>query len=97
MYQTLISVNQAKELTEDVIFVDCRHQLTNPAFGQEQYLLGHIPQAQFAHLDDDLSSAVIKGKTGRHPLPCPEKLADFFGRLGIKKSWYRTLALEGFG
>lgn len=86
MYKTLISVNDAKNLTGEVVFVDCRHQLTNPAFGQEQYQLGHLPKAQFAHLDHDLSSAIIKGKTGRHPLPHPEKLADFFGRLGIKKS-----------
>lgn len=83
MYQTLISVADAKHLSGDVIFVDCRHQLGNPAFGEEQYRLGHLPQARFAHLDRDLSSPIVSGKTGRHPLPEPEQLKAFFGKLGI--------------
>lgn len=83
MYQTLISVADAKDLSSDVVFVDCRHQLGNPSFGEEQYRQGHLPQARFAHLDRDLSSPVVPGKTGRHPLPEPEQLKAFFGKLGI--------------
>lgn len=83
MYQTLISITDAINLSGDVVFVDCRHQLGNPAFGEEQYHQGHLPQARFAHLDRDLSSPVIAGKTGRHPLPEPEALKAFFGKLGI--------------
>ncbi len=83
MYQTLISVADAKDLSNDVVFVDCRHQLGNPSFGEEQYHQGHLPQARFAHLDSDLSSPVVPGKTGRHPLPEPERLKAFFGKLGI--------------
>lgn len=83
MYQTLISIADAKKLSGDVVFVDCRHQLGNPSFGEEQYHQGHLPQARFAHLDRNLSSPVIAGKTGRHPLPQPEALKAFFGKLGI--------------
>jgi thiosulfate/3-mercaptopyruvate sulfurtransferase len=83
MYQTLISVDDAKNISANVVFVDCRHQLGNPSFGEEQYLLGHLPQAQFAHIDHDLSSAIISGHTGRHPLPEPESLISLFSKLGI--------------
>lgn len=83
MYQTLISVADAKNLSGDVVFVDCRHQLGSPSFGEEQYRHGHLPQARFAHLDHDLSSAIIPVKTGRHPLPEPEVLKSFLGKLGI--------------
>lgn len=83
MYQTLISVADAKNLSAAVVFIDCRHQLGNPAFGKEQYRQGHLPQARFAHIDHDLSSPIIAGITGRHPLPEPEDLKAFFGKLGI--------------
>lgn len=83
MYQTLISVAEAKRLGSDVIFVDCRHQLGKPAWGKHQYDLGHLPQARFAHIDHELSAPVITGKTGRHPLPTPESLVALFSKLGI--------------
>lgn len=83
MYQTLISVEEAKRLGSNVIFVDCRHQLGKPAWGKHQYDLGHLPQARFAHIDHDLSAPVITGKTGRHPLPTPESLVALFSKLGI--------------
>lgn len=86
MYQTLISVADAQTLSGDVVFIDCRHQLANPAFGEQQYLAGHLPQARFAHIDGDLSAAVIAGRTGRHPLPEPDALTAFFGKLGIGKN-----------
>lgn len=87
MYQTLISVAAAKNLSSenmsDVVFVDCRHQLGNPAWGEQQYQLSHLPQARFAHVDHDLSSPIIVGKTGRHPLPTPESLTALFSKMGI--------------
>ena len=36
---------------------DCRHDLQNTAYGRQAYARGHIPGAQFLHLDDDLSGA----------------------------------------
>jgi thiosulfate/3-mercaptopyruvate sulfurtransferase len=40
----------------------------------------------YVHLDDDLSGPIIKGVTGRHPLPSVEKASDVFSRLGIDMS-----------
>ena len=42
------------------VIVDCRHDLKDPDTGTRGYAQGHIPRAQFVHLDRDLSAA----KTG---------------------------------
>lgn len=64
--------------------VDCRHDLTNPAAGAAAYTDGHLPNAVFMHLDDDLSGPRT-GRNGRHPLPAPERLAARLGELGISR------------
>lgn len=54
------------------IVVDCRHDLTNANAGRTWYSEGHIPTAQFAHLEFDLSGNKINpigAFCGRHPLP----------------------------
>ncbi len=54
------------------VILDCRHDLTNRDAGQQAFLQGHIPTAQFAHLDDDLSGCKVGADgvfRGRHPLP----------------------------
>lgn len=66
--------------------VDCRAKLQFPDWGHEQYLNGHIPGAQFADLERDLSGPIIAGQTGRHPLPSPAVLAKFFADIGISPS-----------
>ncbi|MHA7879108.1 MAG: sulfurtransferase [Saccharospirillum sp.] len=48
---------------------DCRFNLTDPRAGEQDFLLGHIPGALYAHLDRDLSGPVLAGVSGRHPLP----------------------------
>jgi thiosulfate/3-mercaptopyruvate sulfurtransferase len=63
---------------------DCRHDLLKPALGEEQYAKAHIPGAQFAHLDRDLS-APKDGTNGRHPLPAPQAFADWLGRQGLRR------------
>jgi thiosulfate/3-mercaptopyruvate sulfurtransferase len=73
-FTTLVS---AAELAEHVfepnwVVLDCRHDLANPDFGRNAYAEGHVPNAQFAHLDDELAGAKVgaDGKfRGRHPLP----------------------------
>ena len=65
------------------LVVDCRFYLQEPGRGRQEYLGSHIPGAVYAHLDEDLSDPVLPGRTGRHPLPNPEKAARAFGRLGI--------------
>ncbi len=86
MFQPLIGAQALAELVAEsstpVVIVDCRHQLKDPRWGQEAYQLNHIPQARFAHLDNDLSG-VKTGKNGRHPLPTHDALIALFSRLGI--------------
>ena len=62
---------------------DCRHDLTKPDLGDEQYRQAHIPGALFASMDRDLS-APKTGSNGRHPLPDPNAFADWLGRCGVK-------------
>lgn len=62
---------------------DCRHDLANPALGEQQYLEAHIPGALFAHLDRDLS-APMTGRNGRHPLPEAKTFIAWLGRQGLK-------------
>ncbi len=67
----------------DWLLVDCRFSLADPDAGKSLYAAGHIPGAIYAHLDEDLSSPVIPGQTGRHPLPDREKLIATFSAWGI--------------
>jgi len=85
LYTTLISAaDLAVHLADpSVVVVDLRHDLGQPdAWGEAEYRRGHLPGAQFAHLDRDLS-APKSGRNGRHPLPSPDASAAVFGRLGI--------------
>ena len=63
--------------------VDCRFSLSDPEAGARLYAASHLPSATYAHLERDLSSPVVSGKTGRHPLPELERFAEFLGRSGI--------------
>ena len=63
--------------------VDCRFNLADHAQGRADYVQEHIPGAVYAHLDDDLSGPIVKGSTGRHPLPTIERAAEVFAALGI--------------
>jgi len=66
----------------DWCVLDCRHDLMDVNAGRRQYAEGHIPGAEFVHLDDDLSGPKT-GANGRHPLPDRERLAARFGAWGI--------------
>lgn len=86
-YDTLISASELNAHLNDnkwVIF-DCRFSLANTELGATAYRHGHIPQARYAHLDKDLSSA-ITGFTGRHPLPDFNQLAKKLGTWGISNN-----------
>lgn len=64
---------------------DCRHDLANPAFGELAFAEGHIPGAQFLHLDRDLSGKKT-GRNGRHPLPARSAFAARLGALGVDQT-----------
>jgi len=83
-YGTLIGARElAQQLDEaDWRVFDCRHDLTDPDFGRAAYARGHLPRAQFLHLDEDLSGPMT-GKNGRHPLPDPTELATRLAELGV--------------
>jgi thiosulfate/3-mercaptopyruvate sulfurtransferase len=81
---TINATELAKHLDDpDWAIIDCRFKLAKPDQGWQDYQVSHIPGAVYAHLDHDLSGPVIKGVTGRHPLPSVEKISDVFSRLGI--------------
>lgn len=61
---------------------DCRHDLTQTEYGAQAYAKGHIPGAQFLHLDRDLSG-LPNGRNGRHPLPDPGILAQKLSQCGV--------------
>ncbi|MFB4392736.1 MULTISPECIES: sulfurtransferase [unclassified Pseudomonas] len=59
-----------------LVILDCRFALEDVDYGQRSYAEGHIAGAHFADLERDLSGPVLKGKTGRHPLPDPARLVE---------------------
>jgi thiosulfate/3-mercaptopyruvate sulfurtransferase len=83
-YTTLISADALKTQIDrpDWIVVDCRFSLADTKLGAKNYRHGHLPNARYAHLDKDLSSA-ITSRTGRHPLPDFRALAQKLGHWGI--------------
>lgn len=83
-FETFISCEDSFNLykSEDLIIIDCRFDLSNPSWGYQDYLKSHIPNALYAHLDNDLSKKVTQ-ETGRHPLPDLEKMEETFSKWGI--------------
>ena len=84
-FTTLISSEEVAAHLDDPawVIVDCRFALAEPAKGRRDYLAAHIPGAVYAHLDEDLSSPPLPGKTGRHPLPASEDFAAQLSAWGI--------------
>ena len=83
-YTTLVEAPVLVSLltSPQVVVVDCRFDLANPAAGEAAYQQAHIPGAVYAHLDRDLSGPKT-GANGRHPLPSPDALKSTLGRFGI--------------
>ncbi|MBS0439116.1 MAG: sulfurtransferase, partial [Proteobacteria bacterium] len=67
--------------TGDVLVVDCRFELADPAAGARAYAQGHIPGAVYASLDHDLSDLSKQG-LGRHPLPDATAFSASLSRWG---------------
>ncbi|MCU6434749.1 sulfurtransferase [Undibacterium sp. Jales W-56] len=101
MYTTLIS---AKDLAANIddqrwIILDCRHDLMDSAAGKKAYELGHLPRAQFAHLDSQLSGAKTSSNgafLGRHPLPEKEDFIRALRSWGIDNS-SQVIAYDAHG
>ncbi|NRR33675.1 sulfurtransferase [Oxalobacteraceae bacterium] len=88
MHSTLIdAATLAAHVTDSHwVILDCRHDLMNPSAGRDGYAIGHIQNAQFASIDDDLSGpkgGSGAGFRGRHPLPERVALIDTLRGWGI--------------
>lgn len=82
-FYSLISVQElAKLATPAWRIFDCRFNLADPPAGRQAYIAGHLPDACFLDLNEDLSGP-LSGLNGRHPLPDPQLLADKLGSLGV--------------
>lgn len=85
---TLISASELAKHYQDASWVvlDCRHDLGNPDAGRNAYATGHIPGAQFADVETDLSDK-SRGPAGefrgRHPLPERTAFVETLRRWGV--------------
>lgn len=88
MYTTLIDPAALAAHIDDPAWVvlDCRHDLVNLALGRDAYAAGHLPQAQFADVETQLSGAKRAEDgafRGRHPLPQRDAFIEQLRAWGI--------------
>ena len=91
-----LALDQKKQ-QPGLVILDCRFALEDPDYGQRSYADGHIAGAHFADLNRDLSGPVIKGVTGRHPLPEPAQLLARLQAWGIDNDSEIVLYDDGPG
>lgn len=85
--QLIQAADLAKQLdNNNLIIFDCRFALDNPNYGIQAYQQGHIANAIFIDLEKDLSAPVVRGVTGRHPLPNPNYLIQKLAKLGLNNN-----------
>lgn len=87
-FTTLITAAELKQHLDNPAFVilDCRSELTDPSAGPRAFAAGHIPGAQYADPDRELSdkSRGPRGEfRGRHPLPSPEAFIEALRGWGV--------------
>jgi len=78
---------EAARRTDALVLLDASFDLADPEAGARAFALGHLPGAQYAHLERDLSAPKRPTGTtftGRHPLPAREGFAAIVGRWGIR-------------
>lgn len=83
-FDTIISAQDLKDIIDDdnVRVFDCRFSLKDPQGGMKSYQAGHLPNAQFADMDTQLSSAMTEA-SGRHPLPEVDVFIDQLKQWGV--------------
>ncbi|MBV6289119.1 sulfurtransferase [Pseudomonas aegrilactucae] len=80
-----------------LVILDCRFALDDVDHGQRSYAEGHIASAYFADLERDLSGPVVKGVTGRHPLPDADAMVQRLRNWGIDNDSEVVLYDDGPG
>ncbi|WP_411383464.1 sulfurtransferase [Pseudomonas sp. L7] len=95
----LITPQQLAERLDSpgLVILDCRFALEDVDYGQRSYAEGHIAGAHFADLERDLSGPVVKGQTGRHPLPEPSLLVERLSKWGLDNDSQVVLYDDGPG
>lgn len=95
----LITAQQLAERLEApaLVILDCRFALEDVDYGQRSYAEGHVAGAHCVDLERDLSGPIIKGVTGRHPLPDAEKLVERLRGWGIDNDSEVVLYDDGPG
>lgn len=95
----LMPVKQLEQLlySPDVLLIDTRFTLEDPAYGRAAYEQSHLPLARFLDLNEDLSSVVVPGETGRHPLPDPDVLEARLRELGLHAKDHVVIYDDGPG
>ncbi len=76
---------QLRSATPPLVF-DCSFELTDTEAGERAWRAGHLPGAQYLHLERDLAGAKHNAAgrfLGRHPLPERAALAERLGQLGV--------------
>ena len=84
-HSTLISAAELQVLQAapaPLVLLDCGFDLADTTAGERAHAAGHLPEAQYVHLDRDLSG-LKTGHNGRHPLPELAALATRAGARGI--------------
>jgi thiosulfate/3-mercaptopyruvate sulfurtransferase len=84
--QVLITVTELADLIragDPVSILDVRWRLDEPD-GRPAYLDGHIPDAVYVSLEDELSDHAVAGR-GRHPLPSGRDLEAAARQWGIRQ------------
>lgn len=84
-YDTIISTEDLQQnLDQENWFVfDCRYLLKEPEGGLTKFRKGHIPGAQYADMDKDLSSPMSQ-TSGRHPLPDADSFVQRLCAWGVQ-------------
>jgi len=86
-YTTLVDAASLRKLLREhpsqLVLLDCRFDLGKPDAGGQAYAEGHIPGARYADLNRNLA-APITAHSGRHPLPAPAQLLEFFAAAGVE-------------
>lgn len=95
----LISPQQLAERQKSagLVILDCRFALEDPDYGLCSYAEGHIDGAQYADLERHLSGPVIKGVTGRHPLPAADAFIEQLQAWGVSADTDLVLYDDGPG
>lgn len=98
-FAQLINAQQLQQRLgqENLLILDCRFALEDPGYGRRSYLDGHIPNAHFVDLEQDLSAPMVKGVTGRHPLPDPSALVERLRICGLRSDSQVVLYDDGPG